>query len=109
MEDSLQLQYTIESHPRGATLYVHGALSNAGAVLALRACHGLPPAVRDVRVDLRRAHTVDRQALDAVMLILTDWRRRRGGRARVDLPRPEKSRQDAQGRRRVHDAAAPTP
>ena len=81
------LRYDLESHASGATLYLTGALSVAGARLALAAVQGLPDPVRALRVDLRGIRLFDPAALHLLAAQLRDFRRARGGVTRVKLPR----------------------
>jgi hypothetical protein len=81
------LHHALESHSGGATLYLRGALSVAGAIRALGACRRLPARVRALRVDMRGVELFDPDALDMVALVLREWRTLRRGLVRVELPR----------------------
>jgi hypothetical protein len=82
-----RLHHTLEAHPGGATLYLTGALSLAGARRALRACDALPAGVRTLRLEMRRVELFDPAAVAAVTLTLREWRVRRGGATSMDVPR----------------------
>lgn len=81
------LRYDLESHGSGATLYLTGALSIAGARTALAAVHELPHRVRALRIDMRGIRLFDPAALHLLAAQLRDWRGSRSGITRVKLPR----------------------
>jgi len=83
----LRLHHVLEAHPGGATLYLTGALSVADAIRAMRACDVLPAGVRALRLEMRGVELFDAVAVAAVVASLREWRRRRGGVTRVDVPR----------------------
>ncbi|MGI8498591.1 MAG: hypothetical protein ACR2OG_13525 [Gemmatimonadaceae bacterium] len=70
---------SLESHGAAAALYLHGTLSSAGVLSALRRCYALPERVRALRVDLRGVRLFDASALDALALSLAAWRDARQG------------------------------
>lgn len=82
-----QLDFSIEAHPTGATLYLSGALSVAGALRALGACQSLPPRHKRLGVDMCAVELFDPAALEAMSLVLREWRARRRGTTCVKLPR----------------------
>lgn len=87
---SRELHFRLESGPSAATLYVHGRLTVAGAVLALRPCYTLPVAVVELRVDLRTATITEPASLQALAMLLVRWRLSGAERrTRMDLPPAE--------------------
>ena len=81
------LHYIIEAHRDAATLYVSGTLTIAGIVAAMHACDELPDRVRNLRVCLRAATSVEPGAYDALAFTTRRWRDLRAGCTRIDPPR----------------------
>lgn len=83
------LKTTLECHANAATVYARGTLSALDALRVVHACHDLPREVRALRVDLRDVRPANRDALDALALGMGEWRARRRGFTRLDLPRTD--------------------
>jgi len=77
----LPLHYALEAHATAATLYIQGVLAPEAAVRAFRACYMLPPTVRRLLVDLRRAYVPDAAALETLEILLGRWRAGHGSAA----------------------------
>jgi outer membrane receptor protein involved in Fe transport len=81
------LTIAVEAAPATATVYLTGALSDTGALRVVDFVHELPAEVRVLRVDMAALRLFDVTALEAVLLVLECWRRRRNGTLHVVTPR----------------------
>ncbi|MBX6330699.1 MAG: hypothetical protein IRY91_02505 [Gemmatimonadaceae bacterium] len=75
----VQPYFTIESHPRSATLYLHGAVSVSGVLEAIRQCERLPESVWLLRVELSTAKPLDSGTFTVLAHGLRRWRETRSG------------------------------
>lgn len=80
------LQFEIQLTDRGATVFVHGAVSIAGVWEVLHACENLPAYIRWLRIDLAGVRLVQQGVVETVVTSLRHWRETRSGMTRVDLP-----------------------
>ncbi|MEP6618050.1 MAG: hypothetical protein ABJE47_01995 [bacterium] len=78
------LQHQIEQHGDAATLYLTGVVRGAGDITTLAGiCEALPAKVRTLRLDLNAVQHIDADAMEAVGVMLCEWREQRAGDFRM--------------------------
>lgn len=98
--DGAVRQYAIEGHPSSATLYLHGAISVAGLLEAMRECDALPGSVWLLRVAPSSTFHLDAGTRTVLAHALQRWREARSGATHVppDLRGPSLSTRVARWR-----------
>ena len=83
------LLYQIERNDDTATLYLSGAVHHTDDVAALaEICNALPATVRTLRLDLNAVRQVGADAMEAVGVMLCEWREARAGDFRMFFGSP---------------------
>lgn len=78
------LQYQIEQGIESATLYLSGVVAHTNAIATLaEVCHALPAGVRTLRLDLNATRHVSADAMEAIGVMLCEWREARAGDFRM--------------------------
>lgn len=73
----------VERHPHGATLYLHGTLTERLALRTLELLHLLPAAIRRTRVDLQGIDRFDERGMGSLASAISHWKHLTGGEAIV--------------------------
>jgi hypothetical protein len=76
-------QFAIEGHTSSATLYLHGAISVAGLLEAMRECEALPRSVWLLRVAPSTTFRLDAGTRTVLAYALQRWREARSGATHV--------------------------
>lgn len=99
------LQYQIERSDDTATLYLSGVVPHTDDIAALaEICNALPASVRTLRLDLTAVRRIGSDAMEAVGVLLCEWRESRAGDFRMFFGSPYTSSCGVSGHlpRRTH-------